>query len=316
MTARIALTLLFAVPAVLAYPWPDPADRGLLGVAVAVAVAALARWRGQWLSAVPARRLALWRRNRGARRPVPAPDERTVLLRLDPADDRAEVPLAVLTGYLDRFGVRCHAVRVTSRDVAGERTTWIGLTIRAADNLAALAARGPQLPLAETASVTVRRLADHLRELGWTVTVEDDPDAVAPAHPGGTETWRGVRGETGYTAAYTVTVDDRLPGTLAAVWTAPGRETWTSLQFSGTRAAPAVAVACALNSPDKPAARAPLPGLTPHHGGHGPALDALDPRGGRAAARPVPLRPELLDALRWPLTAPAQDRAEQPAAAS
>ena len=38
MTARITLALLFIVPAAMAYPWPSPADKWLLGIAVAAAV--------------------------------------------------------------------------------------------------------------------------------------------------------------------------------------------------------------------------------------------------------------------------------------
>ena len=91
------------------------------------------------------------------------------------------MPLPLIAGYLDRYGLRADTIRVTSRDIdhqAGrERTTWIGLTFSATDNLAALQARSPQIPLDQTAAVVARRLADHLRESGW-VTGVVEPDDI------------------------------------------------------------------------------------------------------------------------------------------
>ena len=78
------------------------------------------------------------------------------------------LPLPLIAGYLDRYGIRADKVRITSRDNAsGARETWIGLTISAVDNLVALQARSARIPLHETAQVAARRLADHLREIGW-----------------------------------------------------------------------------------------------------------------------------------------------------
>ena len=51
------------------------------------------------------------------------------------------LPLALITRYLDRYGIRADKIRITSRDNASDasrRETWIGLTVSAADNLAAL----------------------------------------------------------------------------------------------------------------------------------------------------------------------------------
>ena len=61
--------------------------------------------------------------------------------------------------------------------------TWIALTVSAADNLAALQARSARIPLQETTQVAVRRLADHLREIGWEagmVGPDDVPGLLEP----------------------------------------------------------------------------------------------------------------------------------------
>jgi type VII secretion protein EccE len=88
--------------------------------------------------------------------------------------------LPLIAGYLDRYGVRCDKIRITSRDLDGLRTTWIGMTLGAVENLAALRARSPRIPLRDTAEVAGRRLADHLRETGWNVAAVDTTDAPPP----------------------------------------------------------------------------------------------------------------------------------------
>jgi type VII secretion protein EccE len=86
--------------------------------------------------------MAMWaRRNRTDDLHRSTTDTTTVLLRIDPSEP-AVLPLRLIAGYLDRYGIRCDKVRITSRDTAGNRTTWVGLTLGAADNLAAL--RGPR----------------------------------------------------------------------------------------------------------------------------------------------------------------------------
>jgi hypothetical protein len=67
--------------------------------------------------------------------------------------------LPLIAGYLDRYGVRCDKIRITSRDLDGLRTTWIGMTLGAVENLAALRARSPRIPLRDTAEVAGRRTA-------------------------------------------------------------------------------------------------------------------------------------------------------------
>lgn len=164
MTIRLALTLLAIVAAAMAYPFDSTTDRWVLGVAVAVVVAVFARWGGLFLTTRLARHIAVWRRNHSTPKLQPS-NEATVLLRIDDPN-AVGLSLPLVAGYVERFGVRCQKVRVTSRDQAGVRTTWISLTLNAADNLTALMARSPELPLLATTEVLGRRLADHLRETG------------------------------------------------------------------------------------------------------------------------------------------------------
>lgn len=294
-TVRIALALLAGVPAALAYPWRTSADRWLLGAAVAVIVLLLGAWRGRFFTTAARQRLAIWRRNRsrGERTGHTGsdPTRTTAVLQLAPHDPE-RLPLAVLASYLHRYGVRCDAVRVTEHECAGRITTWVGLTVDAAANLAALQARSPQLPLHETAAVIARRLAGRLREIGWDVTVLSAADPVAnPVPAGATETWRGLRDGDDHLAFYQVTTDERLDEYLSAVRAHPAPEKWIALEFTGTPATPALAVAAVLRTAERPAAAGPLPGLRPGHGCHGPALRALDPRSVRPlACRPTPQR--------------------------
>jgi type VII secretion protein EccE len=222
-----------------------------------------------------------------------------VALRVDSAPSE-DLPLPLLAGYVDRYGVRAHKVRVVSRDVADERTTWIALTVGAADNLAALRARSARLPLHETTEIAARRLTDHLRELGWAVSAVDDADSPVP--PSAPETWRGLRSDDGYVAAYRVTVGEQLADTLAAVASHPSSETWTAIDIAGSPRHPEVIVGCALRTEDRPQARGPLPGLTPLRGRHRPAVEALDPLSvERLEGTAVPVTDDFLRGLRWPV---------------
>ncbi|WP_233213328.1 type VII secretion protein EccE [Mycobacterium hubeiense] len=274
MTARITLALLFIVPAAMAYPWSSTVDWWLLGTAVTAVIVLFAWWRGAFVTDLVGRRIALWRRNRrkdsghGAQQ---GPTRTTALLQTD-AGEPTELPLPLIVSYLDRYGISAASVRITS----GGGATWIGLTLDAAENLAALQARSPQIPLRETAEITARRLADHLRETGVAVTMVDGVDGPAPRS--GKETWRGMRDESGYVAAYRVDATDRLAETLAEIRGYPSNDTWTAIEFSGSPKDPKIAVGCSFRTNDKPTAGAPLPGLTPHSGRHRPALQALSPR--------------------------------------
>ncbi len=131
----------------------------------------------------------------------------TALLRVTPPVSSPDaLPLRLIASYADRYGLRADAIRVTSRDTtsdtgARERETWIGLTLSAADNLAALQARSPQIPLHETAEVAVRRLADHLRESGWTASIAEPGDIPSLYTRSAHETWHGLcEGSTDYVA--------------------------------------------------------------------------------------------------------------------
>lgn len=272
MTARLALASLFIVAAVLARPWQTNTERWVLGVSVAAVVLLLAWWGGLFLTTRIARHLAMWRRNHSKDGPAEQPGAETVVLRVDPADP-AQLPVVV--SYLDRYGVRCDKVRLTHRDAGGTRRSWISLTVTAVDNLDALRARSSRIPLRDTTEVVGRRLADHLREQGWTVTLVDGVDAPLPDP--GKETWRGVKDDTGFVAAYRVTVSDKLDAVLAGIGALPAQETWTALEFTGSPRRPQLTVGAAIRTAERPARKAPLTGLKPAGGRHRPALAALNP---------------------------------------
>ncbi|MCV7067905.1 type VII secretion protein EccE [Mycolicibacterium farcinogenes] len=272
MTARLALASLFIVAAVLARPWQTNTERWVLGVSVAAVVLLLAWCGGLFLTTRIARRIGMWRRNL-AKKPAEQPvDSETVVLRVDPADP-AQLPVVV--GYLDRYGIRCDKVRLTHRDAGGARRSWISLTVAAADNLDALRARSSRIPLRDTTEIVGRRLADHLREQGWTVTLVDAVDSPLPDP--GKETWRGMQDDSGYVAAYRVNVNDKLDAVLAGVGALPAQETWTALEFTGSPVTPQITVGAAIRTADRPSAKAPLAGLIPVRGRHRPALAALNP---------------------------------------
>jgi type VII secretion protein EccE len=272
MTARLALVSLFVVAAVLARPWQSPVERWVLGVSVAAVLVLIAWWGGLFLTTRIGRRLAMWWRNVSKAQGGKAvdPTAETVVLRVDPA---AEAQLPIVVSYLNRYGIRCDNVRITHRHGDGARRSWISLTVTATDNLAALQARSPRIPLRDTAEVVGRRLADHLREDGWTVTVVDGVDTPLPDLA--KETWRGVKDESGYAAAYRVAVTDKLAETLSAV-RGLGK-VWTVLEFTGDPSQPQLTVGCALHTGERPGVKAPVAGLTPQRGRHGPALQALSP---------------------------------------
>ncbi|MGV0581606.1 type VII secretion protein EccE [Mycolicibacterium elephantis] len=293
MTIRLALALLAVVAAAMAYPWQSTTDRWVLGVAAAVVIVVFAWWRGLFLTTRIARRFAVWRRNHSKPKPQPS-NEATVLLRIEDPD-AVGLSLPLLAGYVERFGVRCQKVRVTSRDQAGVRTTWISMTLNAADNLTALMARSPDLPLLATTEVVGRRLADHLRETGLTAAIVDVAEPPAGA---GREKWRGVHDDHGVVSAYGIPVDDRLGERLSEVWSRP-TETWTALEFSGTAAHPTITAVCAFRTP-KAARGVPLPGLVAHPGIQRPLLNALDPRTAERLGTPADPLPEgLLERIDW-----------------
>jgi type VII secretion protein EccE len=249
------LALLVVIPAAMAYPWQTTLDWWLLGIAVAVVVVVFAWWRGTFLTTVLRRRLALLRGHDEPRHLVQHSEtdaHTTVVLRVLDSGGQ-ELPLSTLSGYLDRYGVRCDAVRLTHRDTPEGRTTWVGLTFSAAANLAALQARSEDIPLRETAEVTLRRLADHLRELGCSVsTVDVDVPDLLGAGP--KERWKTVQdGGQGYLTCYSVPADDRLSETLAELRATEAPEVWTVLELTGAPTRLEMTAVCAVRTADVPA---------------------------------------------------------------
>lgn len=323
-TGRISLAALAVVVGAMAFPWHSSRERWVLGIAIVVVITLLAWWRGLPATTILRRRLAMRRSSRGARLGGGAGTDvrTTALLRVTPPESSPDaLPLPLIAEYVDRYGLRADTVRVTSHDSVSDagvrqRETWIGLTLSAADNLAALQARSPQIPLHKTAEVAARRLADHLRESGWTATVADPDDVPGLYARSARETWRGIcQGSADYVAAYRVKADTALPNTLAAIWSYPVRETWTALEVTGAGDDQTLAVACAFHTDAPPAAGGPLPGLISHSGNHRPALTALHPLSTHRLDGHVAL-PEalLLTRLRWPSTIAQQPSAQQPAA--
>jgi type VII secretion protein EccE len=310
-SGRITLAALASVPAVLAYPWQSTRDYWLLGIAVVVMIVLFGWWRGLYFTTVLSRRLAIIGR-RGGFVPQSGPATKTtVLLRVGPpVGDSHVLPLPVIARYLDRYGVRADKIRITSRDNASHasrRETWIGLTVSAADNLAALQARSARIPLHETAEVAVRRLADHLREIGWEASMVGPDDVPRFLTPNVRETWRAVqRDPSDYVAAYQVRVDSALPETLDAIRSYPARETCTALEIAvpGSGNRNTIAAACAFRTDEPPPAGAPLAGLTPQHGNHRPALAALDLLSTERLEEHTDAPADLLARLHWP-TRPA-----------
>lgn len=277
-TGRITLALLAIAPAAMAYPWRSHRDYWVLGIAAAVLILLFGWWGGLHFTTILRRRLAMiGRGNAVVESPATAT---TALVRVSaPGDDSDVLPLPLIAQYLDRYGVRADKIRITSRDNASDasrRETWIGITVSAVDNLPALQARSPQIPLHETAQVAARRLADQLRETGWeaTAVVPDDVPRLLTSNP--RERWRAVqRGASDYLAAYQIQVDDELPATVDAIRSHPARETCIALEIAGDKAHPTIAVACAFQTEVLPD-QAPPAGLTPQRGNHLPALTALD----------------------------------------
>lgn len=310
--ARLTLVALAVVPAAMAYPWQSIRERWVLGVGVAVVIVLLAWWRGLHLTTIVRRRLAMLRGNRGERsEPSTGTDVRaTAVLRVTPPEHDADVlPLSLIAGYLDCYGIRADAVRVTSRDTAAARETWIGLTLSGAANLVALQARSPRIPLHETAEVAARRLADHLRESGWEVmgvAADDVPPLFASS---ARETWNAVwEGNSGYVAAYRLNADATLSDTLAEIWAHQVRETWTAVEIAESAAGRTVAAACAFHTERDPGGAPPLSHLTPQRGSQRSALRALHPLSVGRLDGHAAMSADLLSLLRWHSGTPSTAR--------
>ncbi|UXA07568.1 type VII secretion protein EccE [Mycobacterium sp. SMC-2] len=302
---RITLALLAVVPAAMAYPWRSPRDYWLLGIAAAVVIVLFGCWRGLYFTTLLRRRLAIMGRGEATAAEPGSATATTALLRVGAhGDDAGPLPLPLIARYLDRYGIRADKIRITNRDNASDATrreTWIGVTISATDNLAALRARSERIPLRETAEVTARRLADHLRELGWQVTSVAPDDVPRLLTAKARERWSGVqRGASDYLAAYRIQVDAGLAETLEAVRAHRGRETCTAVEFAGDGTHTTVAAACAFLTDTPPRRAAPVPGLIAQRGNHRPALAALDLLSTRRLDGHTEAPVGLLAQLDWP----------------
>jgi ESX secretion system protein EccE len=323
-TGRLTLAALAVVPAALAYPWQSTRDYWLLGIAAVVVIVLFGWWRGLHFTTILRRRLAIIGRHlnqTGGFVPQSGPATKTTaLLRIGPpVGDSHVLPLPVIARYLDRYGILADKIRITSRDNASDtsrRETWIGLTVSAADNLTALQARSARIPLHETAEVAARRLADHLREIGWEASTVGPDDVPGLLTPNVRETWRRVqRDRSDYLAAYQVRVDSALPETLDAVRSYPARETCTVLEIArpGSGNRNTIAAACAFCTDTPPRAGAPLAGLTPQCGNHRPALAVLDLTSTQRLDGHTDAPADLLTRLRWPTRPAGAHRAQRAA---
>ncbi|KAA1249408.1 type VII secretion protein EccE [Mycobacterium simiae] len=302
---RITVVLLAAVPAVLAYPWQSARDYWLIGIAAGVVFVLFGWWRGLYFTTIVRRRLAMMRRRRSV--PEPRTDMRTTaLLRVGPgASDLDVFPLPLLARYLNRYGIRTDAMRITGRATAsGDQQTWIGLTMSAAANLVALQARSPRIPLHDTAEVAARRLADHLREIGWDVSFVAPDDIPQLLATDSREVWRGMRrSDSDYLAAYQVSVDAKLAETLDAIRSHPAGETWTALEIAETGrslGAYTVAAACAFRTDTQPDSAPPLPGLTLQRGSQRRVLSALELSSTQRLDGHTVAPDDLLERVVWP----------------
>lgn len=312
-SGRITLALLAVVPAVMAYPWRSPRDYWLLAIAAAVVIVLFGWWRGLYFTTILRRRAAIIGRGSRFKSESRSPATATALLRVGASSNESDIlPLPLIAGYLDRYGIRADKIRITSHDDRSDssrREVWITLTISAVDNLGALRARSPHIPLHETAEVAARRLADHLREIGWEAGTVGPDDVPRLLPPNVRETWRGVKCETAdYVAAYRIRVDDTLAETLDGIRNHPARETCTALEIAGEPGRPTVAAACAFRTETPPAAGAPLDGLSPQFGNHGPALSALDPLSTQRLDGHTDALADRLARLRWPTLAAGAHR--------
>lgn len=319
-SGRITLALLAVVPAVLAYPWRSTRDYWLLGIGVAALILLFGAWRGLYFTTIVRRRLAIMvRGNSSNTSDGESASAATALLRIGASDSDVDVlPLPLIARYLDRYGIRADKIRITSRDNASDtsrRDTWIGLTVSAVDNLAALRARSSRIPLDETVQVAARRLADHLRELGWEANTVSPDDVPRLLTANARETWRAVqRGGSDYLAAYRIDIDDRLPETLEAIRAHPSGQTCTALEIASNRAGITVAAACAFQTDTAPDGSAPLAGLEPQRGNHRPALTALDLLSTRRLDGHTAVSTDVLERLDWPtLTSGAHPAAAETA---
>lgn len=257
---RLTVVIASVVAASYAYPWQSVPDRWVLGVAAVVVVAVLAWWRGRHFTTMLAERLRMMLRGRAISLPAD-PVATTVLLRVEDG----EPPMDLLSRYLDRYGLRCEPIRITTRTTPGRRAVWIGLRFNAARNLAALQARSPHIPLHQTARNTGRRLIEQLAEQGVTATLVDPADIPDLVADDAREQWRFVADSRGYLTAY---ADSAIDPEMDC------SESWAAVEISGTPTHPTIRSAVAIRTENPPT---PVPASAPLTGRQASALAALHP---------------------------------------
>jgi type VII secretion protein EccE len=182
-----------------------------------------------------------------------------------------------LARYLDRYGVVCDSVRVTSRTTPDTTTTWIGLAVSGARNMSALRGRSARIPLRQTAEVAARRLAAQLVETGWTATYVAEDELPVLAAPHAREGWRSVIDDHGHLTTYAVAHPESA---AAGVSPSVGQESWTAVEIVGTPTRPQIRAGIAIRTHERPATTAPMRGLLPMPGRQASALAALHPLSG------------------------------------
>lgn len=306
---RIAVASIAVIAAAMTYPWHTGFERWVLAITAPLVIIVAGQWGGLYVTTILRRRLRLLLSGSGKgvmHRAVGQTGTDVVATVLTQViDGPGSVPVELIAGYLDRFGIRAQSVRITSRDNAAGRVTWIGLTISAAANLPALQARSSAVPLRGVAEATVRRLADELRERGWVLSTSEVevPDLLGA---GATERWRSVADSAGgHLAAYSLSPDLLTP-TLDELWSGQFGEMWTALEIT----AHGIAAACAIRTNETPAAAAPMSGMRLQRGIQGDALARLAPTSTISLVADVsPI--EHLATIRWSATGGAHRRGLQ-----
>ncbi|WP_328350298.1 type VII secretion protein EccE [Mycobacterium sp. NBC_00419] len=272
---RLTVVVLAVMSATFAYPWRSATDRWVLAGAAGLALMVLMWWRGRFVTTILGHRARIALQRRAIRMPSAADTVTeldaltTVLLRVDGSNGHP--PTDMLAGYLDRYGLHCDSIRITTRLAGADRRMWIGLRFSAAENLAALRARSARMPLHDTARNAARRLIEHLGDLGWTAHLAE-PDQVPDMLAGeAREGWRSVRDSRGFLTAYAVeTGSAPIVGSELA-------ECWSVVEIAGRRSDPQIIAGIAIRTEDSPTAASPLPGLAAITGRQASALAALHP---------------------------------------
>lgn len=259
-------------------------------------------------------------------------------------DDRTDqLPWEFITAWLHRYGIRADdlticsvtrtplasGLRADSGPLLGGRNTqhhdtWLTYTLRAENNVGALAARrttmgttGDDSSNDESrqphhtglADTTARRLIAELRERGWLATVETDSNSTPAFLPDTAtlrrETWTGTEFSDGFRSIYAVD-PDALNDVLEELPTLNTKSTWVvaTIRAHGNQPLTIEAAVGTVTASRPP--RHPLPGLRGFHGTHRHLVPALSinhsglPAGELAAAQ---ISVEDLAALRWPTSA-------------